>query len=79
MNKTLIFGIVPRIQELHCNVKKILDLLDIEALEFSHSADIKMRKFLKSTFISQTYQYICSVLPGRQVQLWKYEARLSIL
>ena len=45
VKKTLILGIVPRIQELHCNVKKILDILQVEGLEFSHSADIKMRRF----------------------------------
>ena len=57
VRKTLILGIVPRIQELHCNVKKILNLLEIEGLEFSHSADIKMRMLLCLNF-SSYYKYL---------------------
>ena len=41
-------GAVAEVPENYCNVKVILDQLNIEALEFTMSADIKMRKFFKS-------------------------------
>ena len=38
-------GAAPAVPENYFNVKTMLDELDIEALEFTVSADIKLRKF----------------------------------
>ena len=38
-------GAVADIPENYCNVKTVLDQLNVEALEFTMSADIKMRRF----------------------------------
>ena len=37
--------------ECHENVKTILDKLDVDAVEFSVSADIKMRKLIMKIII----------------------------
>ena len=44
VKKLFIIGVVPEAPENHYNVKAILDKVDIETLEFTVSADVKMRK-----------------------------------
>ena len=45
MKKLLILGVVPGVPEAHHNLKLMLDQLDIEAVQFSVSADTKMCKW----------------------------------
>ena len=59
VKKTLILGIVPRIQELHFNVKKILDMIKIDSVEFSHSADIKLLYTLVGKSCSGSMRHGC--------------------
>ena len=44
VKKLFIIGIVPEAPENHFNVKSMLDKVDIETVEFTVSADVKMRK-----------------------------------
>ena len=46
MKKLIVLGAVAEVPENYVNVKIILDQLNIEALEFTMSSDIKMRKFV---------------------------------
>ena len=45
VKKLLLVAAVPAAPENHFNVKAILDQVDIEALEFTVAADIKMCKY----------------------------------
>ena len=45
VKKLFLLGIVPGIPENYFNVKAILSSLNIEAIEFTAAADVKMRKF----------------------------------
>ena len=54
-------GAVAEVPENYCNVKVILDQLNIEALEYTMSADIKMRKFLILKFYCTSH--LCSYDP----------------
>ena len=45
VKKLLIVIIYPEVPEVHSNLKKILGDLQIEAVDFLVSADIKMRKY----------------------------------
>ena len=45
VKKLLVVGAAPAVPENYFNVKTILEELDIEALEFTVSADIKLRKY----------------------------------
>ena len=45
MKKLLLIGAVPSVPENYFNVKTILDQLNMEAVEFTVSADVKMRMF----------------------------------
>ena len=45
VKKLLLVSVYPEVPEVHINMKKILEELRIEAVEFLVSADIKMRKF----------------------------------
>ena len=47
MKKLLLLAAVPKTPENYNNVKAILDELNIEALEFTVSADVKMCKCKK--------------------------------
>ena len=49
MNKLILLGVVPSIPENYHNVKTIMDNLNLEAIEFTAAADLKMCKY--STFI----------------------------
>ena len=42
--KLLLLSVYPDIPEIHSNLKKILDELGIETVDFLVCADIKMRK-----------------------------------
>ena len=44
MKKLVLLAVFPSVAETYDNVKLILDEMDIEAVEFSVSADIKMCK-----------------------------------
>ena len=44
VKKLIVLAAVPEAPENYFNVKAILDMLRIEALEFTYSADIKMCK-----------------------------------
>ena len=44
VKKLVVLGAVADVPENYYNVKVILDQLNVEALEFTMSADIKMRK-----------------------------------
>ena len=46
VKKLIVLGAVAEVPENYVNVKVILDQLNIEALEFTMSSDIKMRKFV---------------------------------
>ena len=46
VKKLIVLGAVANVPENYFNVKFILDQLNVEALEFTMSADIKMCKFL---------------------------------
>ena len=46
VKKTLVLAAVPDIPENYQNVSKILQELNMEAVEFTMSVDIKMRKFV---------------------------------
>ena len=45
MKKLLILGAVPSVPENYFNVKTILQQLNMEALEFTVAADVKMRMY----------------------------------
>ena len=45
VKKLLVLSVYPEVPEVHLNLKKILEELNIEAIDFLVSADIKMRKF----------------------------------
>ena len=45
VKKLLIVGAVPHAAENYHNVKAILDQLEIDALEFTVAADVKMCKY----------------------------------
>ena len=45
VKRLLVLGIVQNVPENYFNVKTILNQLNLEALEFTVSADIKMRKY----------------------------------
>ena len=45
MKKLLLVGAVPAVPENYFNVKTILDQMDMEAIEFTVSADVKMRMY----------------------------------
>ena len=47
VKKLIVLGAVAEVPENFHNVKVILDQLNIEAVEFTMSADIKMRKELE--------------------------------
>ena len=44
VKKLLLLSVYPEIPEIHSNLKKILDELGIETVDFLVCADIKMRK-----------------------------------
>ena len=44
VKKLFIIGTLPEAPENHFNVKSMLDKVDIETVEFTVSADVKMRK-----------------------------------
>ena len=44
VKKLVVLGAVADVPENYYNVKVIMDQLNVEALEFTMSADIKMRK-----------------------------------
>ena len=46
VKKLLLLSVYPEVPEVHDNLKKILEDLNIEAIDFLVSADIKMRKLL---------------------------------
>ena len=46
VKKLFILSVYPQVPEVHINLKNILEELNIEAIDFLVSADIKMRKFL---------------------------------
>ena len=41
----MVLGAVPQVPENYVNVKMIIEQLNLEAIEFTLSVDIKMRKF----------------------------------
>ena len=41
----MVLGAVPQVPENYLNVKMIMEQLNLEAIEFTLSVDIKMRKF----------------------------------
>ena len=45
VKRMLVMGAVPEIPENYPNVKMVLDELNMEAVEFTMSLDIKMHKF----------------------------------
>ena len=45
VKKLLLLSVYPDVPEVHSNMKKILEELGIEALDFLVCADIKMRKY----------------------------------
>lgn len=47
MKKLLVLGAVAEVPENYYNVKVILDQLNIEALQFTVSADVKMCKLFQ--------------------------------
>ena len=52
VKKLIVLGAVADVPENYNNVKVILDQLDVEALEFTMSADIKMCKWLNEVFLN---------------------------
>jgi hypothetical protein len=46
VKKLLVLGIVPQVPENHANMETLLEQLNMEAVEFSVSADVKMCKYL---------------------------------
>ena len=44
MKKLLLLAVLPEVSENHFNVKAILSSLNLEAIEFTAAADIKMCK-----------------------------------
>ena len=48
----MVLGAVPQVPENYLNVKMIMEQLNLEAIEFTLSVDIKMRKFF---YISNNY------------------------
>ena len=45
VKKLFVIGAVPNVPENYFNVKVVMDQLNMEAVEFSVSADVKMCKF----------------------------------
>ena len=45
VKKLLLLSVYPDVPEVHSNMKKILEELGIEALDFLVCADIKMRRY----------------------------------
>ena len=46
VKKLLLLGVVPEIPENYFNIKAILSCLDIEGIEFTSTADIKLSKLI---------------------------------
>ena len=46
VNKSLVLSAIPDVPENYKNVEKILQELNMEAIEFTMSVDVKMRKFV---------------------------------
>ena len=80
MKKLLLLGVVPGIPENYFNVQAILSSLNIEAIEFTAAADIKMCKFK----IMNSYQFIIFILwiasddLGGKI-IWQAQVWLSLL
>ena len=59
MKKLLLIGAVPQAPENYSNIKTILEELDIGALEFTISADVKLCKLLKNKIPKvETFSFI---------------------
>ena len=50
VKKLLVLGIVPEVPENHPNMETLLGELNMEAVEFSVSADVKMRQYFIEDF-----------------------------
>ena len=60
----LLLAAVPDAPENYFNVKSILAQLDIEALEFTVSGDVKIRKYLIHKWVFQIYSLVM-ILVGK--------------
>ena len=47
VNKLILLGVVPGVPENYHNVKTIMNNLNLEAIEFTAAADLKMCKYSK--------------------------------
>ena len=67
VKKLFIVAVVPEVPENHFNIKAILNSLNLEVVEFSAAADVKMRELINSLKILvknmfQTFQNNSSVI-----------------
>ena len=65
VKKLIVIGAVADVQENYANVKVILDQLNIEALEFTMTADIKMCKFSYNYYNFVIISFLVMILTGK--------------
>ena len=61
VKRLILVGVVQDVPENYNNVKTILQELNIEALDFTVSADVKMCKFNRSYYISFPGLLVCAM------------------